>query len=240
MRGETAVTTADDGPDEGTEEYSDAASLIDIQIRRGRAPRPGLSGQKRGDITRTLAKRRLATVTAHDHHPETEESRLRDALHAVMPGPDAPPRAGTALMRPRLVEDPRRALRDQPRDIILFWAMLRQGRRYPTRSDMDPVRIAQFWPNTLLLRLHPTSQTLELESIISPHGRAGTDAVEFTPMVLEWVLELGRRVARIGEPVSETEPFPVPMGNVRYRAAALPLSEGGGDIDHILCHVSRA
>ena len=219
--------------DGGTEETSDAASLSSIQIRRPRQGRPG-APHKRSDLTRALAKRRVETDSAAGY-----QSQLRQELAAVMPGPPRPTAAARPQpvgIRPRLVPQPPQ----QARDIVSFWSLQRAGRRFPTRADLDPARVAEYWPNTLLLRFHPAEQTLELEAIISPHGRGGPAAVEFTPMVLEWILSLGRKVARIGQPLSETEQFPGSFGTIRYRASALPLSDSQLAIDHILCHVARS
>lgn len=225
------MSTNDDTPlGGGGSEPADAAPLTSIQIRRPHHGRAGAS-QKRSDLSRTLAKRRLESETAKEF-----QSKLRQELAAVMPGPPGPIHARSRLAAavPRLVPQP------QPRDIVSFWSLQRAGRRFPTRADFDPARVAEYWPNTLLLRFHPAEQTLELEAIISPHGRGGPAAVEFTPMVLEWILALGRKVARIGQPLSETEQFPGAFGTMRYRASALPLSDNQLTIEHILCHVARA
>ena len=63
--------------------------------------------------------------------------------------------------------------------------------------------------------------------------------VEYTPMVTDWILTIGRQVADSGRPMQDSEIFPTPNGEVCYRLVALPLSDNDDGIDHVLCHVGH-
>ena len=62
--------------------------------------------------------------------------------------------------------------------------------------------------------------------------------VEYTPLLTEWLLTIGREVARLGKPLNDTESFPSYKGRVRYQLVGLPL--GSGEVEHVLCHVTRS
>ena len=71
-------------------------------------------------------------------------------------------------------------------------------------------------------------------------GDRPEDRIDFTPMLTEFILTLGRQASRSGRPIKDSENFPSPTGEVRYRIVAMPLSDDDKDIDHVLCHVGRA
>jgi PAS domain len=247
---------ADDDHEDG------AASLTGMAIRRERTMRVVALPTKRGDLTRKLAKRRLE---AQDEAPVP--AHIRHALAAMTPGPERPPPRpqGRALQaapvqpaataqpgrdpaterpaaKPPAAAEASRAASPQTapsKDIYAFWSLQRQGRPFPARADIDPGRVAELWPNSLVLRVRSDAPGLELDPGFAASKRQGR-AVVFTPMVLDWVLGLGRKVGQTGEAVTETAAFPHDDGTLRYRAVALPLGETQGAIDHILCNIDPA
>jgi len=64
--------------------------------------------------------------------------------------------------------------------------------------------------------------------------------IEYSPLVTEWLLLLGREVARRGIPLNDVESFPALKGRVRYQATGLPLGDPEGRVELVLCHVARA
>ncbi|MEE9209320.1 MAG: hypothetical protein V3U23_02615, partial [Kiloniellales bacterium] len=72
-------------------------------------------------------------------------------------------------------------------------------------------------------------------------GRGGaTGKIDLSPMMLQWLLSLAGEVVRNRQPVEDTESFPSAQRSIGYRAIALPLSENGAAVDHVLCHVRQA
>ncbi len=131
-----------------------------------------------------------------------------------------------------------------PRDIVEYTNRLRKGRRWAARADIDAKQIALHWPNTLLMRVGLNGFPWRFESLISGVMRGGGQSfnngdIEFNPMVMEWVLGIGRNTAAGGKAVEDTDVFPTAQGNVRYRALAVPLGETDAEATFVLCHVER-
>lgn len=132
-----------------------------------------------------------------------------------------------------------------PRTLAEYWSQLRRGRRWPQRSDVDPKQIGAQWPDTRLMRCATGDQQWQFESLYSQVVRGGgqnvaSGAVDFTPMVMEWILTMGREAESSGSPVEELDVFPTPMGkDVRYKAVAVPLSDDDETVNYVMCHVER-
>ncbi|MFQ6017681.1 MAG: PAS domain-containing protein [Kiloniellaceae bacterium] len=135
-----------------------------------------------------------------------------------------------------------------PEDIVAYWSSLRGGRRFPSKSDLDPRRFASDRSTSILMRCRSGSRVLEAETIFSGRGDPGTvhsepapaSTVDLSPMMLQWLVSLAGEALRDETPMEDTEAFPALDRSVRYRAVALPLSEDQTRIDHVLCHVYRA
>ena len=155
---------------------------------------------------------------------------------AMAPAPEPPPSP----------QPPAPAQR--PFDITAYWRQLKNGRHFPSWSDLDSKLIAECWPNSMLLSCGAETQRLTLDSVftqalrVENHGADANraDGVDFTPMLTEWVLSLGREAQHLGKPMQDTDALPSVSGEVRYRVIALPLSDDQQRIDHVLCHVDRA
>lgn len=130
-----------------------------------------------------------------------------------------------------------------PRNIMDFWSRLKKGRRWPARGDIDAKQVGTYWPNTVLMRVGENGVPWQFESLMSGVVRGSgqgfhTGEVEFgNSLVMEWILELGRRTQRAGQAQEDADTFPTQAGDVRYRAMAVPLGEDDAAITHVLCHV---
>ncbi|SRR5579883_1151998 len=118
-------------------------------------------------------------------------------------------------------------------EIIDYWDSLRGERALPLLRDLDRDWVARCWPNSLILAVGEAETT---SPRITRLGEARDD-VEFTPMVIEWILARGRQSARRGLPIEEEQRFPVSRGSARYRLILLPLDSEAGRSNHVLCRV---
>ncbi len=134
----------------------------------------------------------------------------------------------------------------RPTDITAYWRQLKNGRPFPSWSDLDSKLIADCWPNSMLLSCGGETQRLTLDSLFTQALRVENadgdrdEGIDFTPMLTEWVLSLGREAQRLGKPMQDTDALPSVSGEASYRVTALPLSDDQHRIDHVLCHVDRA
>ena len=133
----------------------------------------------------------------------------------------------------------------RPEEIVAYWARLRNGRNFPSTSDLDPQRLAADWPNSMLIRCRSGSKVLQPEETFPGPGANALGPnhpakIDLSPLMLQWVLSLAGEAANEKRPVEDIEAFPTQERSVRYRAFALPLSEDQGEINHVLCHVCRA
>jgi hypothetical protein len=150
---------------------------------------------------------------------------------APSPTPTAPGYAGPPPMA-RSIAAPVGA---DPAALIAWWQRLKGVGIYPSPADLDQAAIRATWPEAVLLDYDPAKQAIARASRLG-----GTDlAIEYTPMVTEWLLELGRRAARGGAPLHETRDFPVTRGRTAYDLVALPLSADRRAADRVLCRLGR-
>lgn len=129
-------------------------------------------------------------------------------------------------------------------DIVAYWTRLRASRRFPRSSEINAATIAEFWPNSILMRCRPGSQALEPEKVFMSgqattpglSGLRGRGRVNLSPMMLQWLLALAGAVVRESRPMNDVETFPSVNSVVHYRAVALPFSDNENTVDHVLCH----
>lgn len=132
-----------------------------------------------------------------------------------------------------------------PRNIVEFWSRLKKGRRWPARADLDAKQLGMYWPDSVLMRVGEDGLPWQFEPLVSGLTRGSgkslhTGQVEFgNSLVMEWILDLGRRTQRNRTPQESTDIFPTSTGDTRYRAMAVPLGEKDDTISHVLCHVAR-
>lgn len=134
-------------------------------------------------------------------------------------------------------------------DIHGYWNRLRQTRPFPAWHEMNVGEIAFYWPNSFLLSCDGGPGDSRGGAMISRAVRVvdpdfgqdtgGTAEIKFTQPMIEWILSIGREVARFGQPVRDSERFDTPGGAATYQVIAMPLGDDPRRVDRILCHVRR-
>jgi hypothetical protein len=125
--------------------------------------------------------------------------------------------------------------------LVARWQYLRRGTTLPSLADFDPASVSASWPEAVLLGYDPDKRDIgRATRLCGADSKTVAYTIEYTPMVTEWLLELGRKALRCGVPQSETRSFEVSRGLVAYRAVALPLSAERGGADQVICHLGRA
>jgi hypothetical protein len=182
------------------------------------------------------------------------------APEPIQPGPRmarAASLVGILLKRPRLVPEPsntsistveappRRERKplpatDDPAAIVAWWQALKHGRPFPAPEDLDRAALGAAWPAAVLLSYTGGQNGIARATRLSNHDDLRHGPVEYTPMLTEWLLALGRTTLQRGEPVQETGDFPSMRGIAAYRLLALPFSAAGTAADHVLCRLCRA
>ena len=229
----------DDGLDVDNE--PDAASLTDLKVAQQRSGLSAGSGQKAGDITDQLARIKLpgeaelsaqpvqpTTPVATPSQPPLRAVRDLDSAETIPPAPSE---------RPRPTEQLQQATQQVAASV--------------ESNDMGHAETQQellYWPNSMVLTCGPPDGrgdvtilkvTRIADQNVTPSA-SGANRVEYTPMLTEWILSLGKAAAASGKPMQESDRFPTNEGLVRYQIILLPLSDEQTRIDHVLCHVYRA
>lgn len=128
-----------------------------------------------------------------------------------------------------------------PRNIAEYWMRLRKGRRWPQRSEIDPKQIAH-WSNTMLMRVGIGDEPWRFESLFADALRGGGQSfgnsdIEFTPMIMDWILKLGQRTEQNETATEETDSFPTQRGDKTYKGIAVPLGDDDTTVNYVLCHI---
>jgi hypothetical protein len=233
------------------DEGGGAASLSRIQLRKPKDLSTAHSDNpaKAGDITD-----RLAALSRELDAPHTAEQPASSTVSVT--APISTPLASTAhttSLRPQQPMRPRNTgwgtQKPTPPDILSYWMNVRQGRRYPSWQSLDPEQIGVHWPNCVLVHCNKEVGRLQVKyeftnAVRKVALRGATDEeridrIEFTPMVVDWILGLARDVAMSGKPTHGTEQFPSLTGEFPLRLIALPLSDDLRSIDHVLCYIQQ-
>lgn len=188
--------------------------------------RPSKKNEKEADV---LRKRMAAVVKSGSKRREQAAARKSNWDPPAAP---APPLA------------PQRQAAARPNDIFRYWTLHRNGRAMPALSALNLDEVAKNWPDSLLLRFAAGSRHLELEMSFSKNAMARGHQpntqerrIDYTPAVVEWVLSQGLTAAKDGTPARVMAEFETETEVRRYSMVALPLSEDGANVDHILCHL---
>jgi hypothetical protein len=198
---------------------------MSVQIRRSPA------GRKRAPSESGSAP---APEVKHGAGPGTAEPRSGPSQDAALEGA-----AAHGNVRPK-------QQKPAPEEITAYWSRLRGNRPFPATSDLDLDRIASDWPDSVLFRCRSGSNALEPDRTFRPQSsgdapilgaRSEPGKIEFSPMMLQWLLSLASDAVRNRQPVEDADTFPAAQHSVRYSAVALPLSDNQSVIDHVLCHV---
>lgn len=161
-------------------------------------------------------------TAAPELDPELEREPEFHATAAPEPEPEPQP-AAIAAPEPEIGD----------LDIIDYWDSLRGAREVPELDDLDCGHVAATWPNTLLLAVEQT----DLPRVTRLGENNGE--IEYTAMVLDWIMARARHSARRAEPMEEEQRFAVSSGGARYRLLLLPIASSGRTADHVLCQLAR-
>jgi len=221
---------------------NEAASLSRIQVRK---PKTDINAEsaasaKAGDITD-----RLAMLSEELDREVVDNGNRTDSNASVItptpfsaPQPQAPRNTGWGRQKKQAAPD-----------ILSYWMDIRKGRRYPTWESLDPALIGSHWPNCVLVHCNKELGRLQVKyeftnavrkaALSSATAEERIDRIEFTPMVIDWILGLARDVALSGKPAHGSEHFPSLKGEFPLRLIALPLSTDLRSIDHVLCYIQQ-
>lgn len=129
------------------------------------------------------------------------------------------------------------------RDLTDYWQQLRGDKRFPSPSDLHgPAAIAAAPPGQLMTctiagRLILVDKILATAPSVAEAGQDLLGRGPHMTTVLDWLQQLGRRAARMGQPVEATEVFNVNNSVLIYRGVVLPLSRDQRNVDQLLCHL---
>lgn len=129
---------------------------------------------------------------------------------------------------------------DDPAVVITWWSALKRGRAFPAPDDLDRAAIGAAWPAAVLLSDDGAGGGIARATRLGDRDDVKGGAVEYSAMLTEFLLAIGRTAIARGVPVEEVRDFPSAGGRATYRILALPLSAGGQAPDHVLCRLSRA
>jgi hypothetical protein len=119
-------------------------------------------------------------------------------------------------------------------EIVLYWERLRRGRPRPPLAELDRALVAKAWPDSLIVIFDDDDAMPRISRL-----GATDDAIEYTPMVTDWILTRARQAARRGAKLDEVQSFPMDGDMPRYRLFLLPLGVNAGAGDGVLCHLCR-
>lgn len=191
--------------------------------------------------------RREGSVNGGWRHVEPAEQPAEAMLQGIRPSPDSS-NTMDGPSEPNSRSESRAEPRGEiPETLLDFWHGRLKGRRFPSWSDFESEEVIDRWPNTVLLACDSERRGPRLSAAFVEALRAAKrkDAeqirptVDYSPQLTEWLLALGREVARLGKPIEDSELLPGLKGRVPYRVVALPLGETPFAVDHVLCHVTR-
>jgi hypothetical protein len=143
---------------------------------------------------------------------------------APAPVPEAPRPAAKASEPPPRAEE-----------IIVYWERVRRGRSLPPLEDIDRSLVANAWPDSLIVLFDEDPSVMPRISRLG----ASAGAIEYTPMVTDWILSRARHAARRAARHDEVQSFPIEGDVPRYRLFLLPLGSPAGASDAVLCHLCR-
>jgi hypothetical protein len=142
---------------------------------------------------------------------------------APLPAAPAPAVAAAAEPPPRAEE------------IVVYWERLRRSRPLPPLAELDRALVAKGWPDSLVVIFDDDSAMPRISRLGATDG-----AVEYTPMVTDWILTRARQASRRGTKLDEVQNFPMVDGeSPRYRLFLLPLGMSSGGGGGVLCHLCR-
>jgi len=131
-------------------------------------------------------------------------------------------------------------------DIVAYWHAVRGIDALPLSNDVDPISVARRWPGCVMLSVADGGEQIALDTAFARVVRMTRETaarpiraqIDYSPMVMDWVIGIGRIAARLGKTASDVEVFPSGRHQLRYRVIGLPFVDRDGAIDRVLCHVA--
>ena len=120
-------------------------------------------------------------------------------------------------------------------EIVVYWERLRRGRAVPPIAELDRSLVGNAWPDSLIVMFDRDTGTPRISRLGATDG-----AIEYTPMVTDWILTRARQAAKRLAKHEEVQSFPLQDESARYRLFLLPLGMGSGSTEGVLCHLCRA
>jgi len=212
---------------------AEAASLTLVKLRG--EPPAATRPEKAGDLTAQLSAPAAAAPAIEFERPIAAEE-----MPPVTPLRAEPPATPLAVIaaatdRPRDETPP---LRDRASywDFVDYWDRLRGGQGLPLLTMLDRELVAGSWPDSMIVSYAGGAAAMpQIARLSQPTG-----AIEYTPMVTDWIISCARQVARQGEAMEDEQEFPLARGSAGYRLLLLPFATPEGKSDHVLCHLSPA
>jgi hypothetical protein len=129
--------------------------------------------------------------------------------------------------------------------VLARWRSLAAGRRFPRRSQLDPLVIGPDWANCLIIDVDPRMDQSRLAFVGDalrdpawPHFERQRIAECLTDTLLQLATSKIPEVIARGAPIGFGGPATYNEAPILYRSILLPLSEAGAEIDGILGAVS--
>ena len=133
------------------------------------------------------------------------------------------------------------------RDIYHYWERKRDGRKLPSRGDIDPVEIGCLLPNIFLVDVEDRTRRLKIRlmgtEFAEQYGEDITgrylDEMDFGD-AKDFILASYEQVLSTREPVRTVGQYTKADGRLmRFERIALPLSSDGADVTMILGGISQ-
>jgi hypothetical protein len=171
----------------------------------------------------------LAGVEVRRANASAPRDKDGDITGRIASPPPAPARPAAPAPVPASEPPPR------AEEIVVYWERLRRGRPFPPLADIDRGVVANGWPDSLIVLFEPDHSAMPRISRLG----ATNGAIEYTPMVTDWILTRARQAASRATKLDEVQSFPMEDETPRYRLFLLPLGVGSGASDGVLCHLCR-
>ncbi len=175
-------------------------------------------------LTDLVVVRHVEPPSAPDKSGDITGSLAAAVPPAIPPEPSPPPpivRAAVSLARAE--------------EIVIYWERLRRGRPFPVLADLDRGLVGNSWPGSLIVAFDGGAAMPRISRLGADDG-----AIEYTPMVTDWILSRARHAARRAVKVDETQSFPIDGNAPRYRMLVLPFAMVQDVSDCALCHLCPA
>ena len=124
-----------------------------------------------------------------------------------------------------------------PVAILAWWERLKRGRLLPLPADLDRAAVGAAWSEAMLLELDAAAARVVRAMRLSNGDVVPSELIEYSTLVTEWLLAVGRRAAQRAGALVETHSFPAGFGVAVYRLVALPFGNPANGVEQVLCRL---